>query len=710
MRWALVLATAADERVRRGRHGRPGARADRGRGAARSPSCGARVGETVPPFRATYRLQLGPDLDFAGARGARPVPRASSACPISTSRPRCRRGTARRTGTTWSTRRAISDDLGGEGAFRALCAHASAAGLGDRARHRPQPHGGERGGEPVLARSPAPGQVLRPRLADRVSRRFFDIGDLAGVRMEDPEVFEALSRKVIELVGEGLVDGLRIDHADGLAFPARYLRRLAEPGSGTSGSRRSSSRASPCANGRSRGRRATSSSNDVTALFVNPEAEEPFTELYGGLTGETRPFARARGRGEARAGARRPSTGRSSGSRRGSATQRRASTSRPRSPRSRSTAPTSTPTPARWRARPRRRPGGADCRPSWRAILLLEERGHDAFVIRFQQTTPPVIAKGVEDTAFYRYNRLLALNEVGGDPGRWSRLGRGLPCREPGARGALPTRRCSRRRRTTRSARATSARGSSPLTWMPDEWAAFVHGVRVPGDVDPNDAYLVLQTLVGAWPLTRSVSTATWRRRSGRGSCARTGSTRTSATSGASRSSRWSLAEVVAAVRRAGCAARRADRARADAAQAHVPGRPRHLPGRRARVAEPRRPGQPPARRLGRTPRGRSPTRRRSCALIREALALRARRPDAFAGTYEPVDAGPDVSPSAAAARCWSRFPCARGSSSILPRAGSRSCPASTSEADRTSAPRARGRTRPRCARPSGAARPSCAG
>src|SRR6185312_12479888 len=58
--------------------------------------------------------------------------------------------------------------------------------------------------------------------------------------------------------------------------------------------------------------------------------------------------------------------------------------------------------------------------PRLASILLLEERGHDAFVIRFQQTTPPVFAKGVEDTAFYRYNRLLCLNEVGGDPGRFS--------------------------------------------------------------------------------------------------------------------------------------------------------------------------------------------------------------------------------------------------------------------------------------------------
>ena len=52
--------------------------------------------------------------------------------------------------------------------------------------------------------------------------------------------------------------------------------------------------------------------------------------------------------------------------------------------------------------------------------LQLETPGWEAFVTRFQQTTPPVMAKGVEDTAFYRYARLLALNDVGGDPGRFS--------------------------------------------------------------------------------------------------------------------------------------------------------------------------------------------------------------------------------------------------------------------------------------------------
>ena len=71
-------------------------------------------------------------------------------------------------------------------------------------------------------------------------------------------------------------------------------------------------------------------------------------------------------------------------------------------------------------------------------VLQLETPGWDAFVTRFQQTTPPVMAKGVEDTAFYRYARLLALNDVGGDPSRFSLSVERLPRGQRRARGALP--------------------------------------------------------------------------------------------------------------------------------------------------------------------------------------------------------------------------------------------------------------------------------
>ncbi|MFF4750282.1 malto-oligosyltrehalose synthase [Streptomyces sp. NPDC002514] len=63
-------------------------------------------------------------------------------------------------------------------------------------------------------------------------RRFFSISELIGVRVEDPEVFEATHAKILQLLREGVVDGLRVDHPDGLADPGGYLRRLHEAGGG----------------------------------------------------------------------------------------------------------------------------------------------------------------------------------------------------------------------------------------------------------------------------------------------------------------------------------------------------------------------------------------------------------------------------------------------------------------------------------------------
>jgi (1->4)-alpha-D-glucan 1-alpha-D-glucosylmutase len=57
-------------------------------------------------------------------------------------------------------------------------------------------------------------------------RRFFDINELGGLRVERPAVFEATHGKIFQLIGEGLVDGLRIDHIDGLADPRGYCRKL----------------------------------------------------------------------------------------------------------------------------------------------------------------------------------------------------------------------------------------------------------------------------------------------------------------------------------------------------------------------------------------------------------------------------------------------------------------------------------------------------
>jgi (1->4)-alpha-D-glucan 1-alpha-D-glucosylmutase len=119
------------------------------------------------------------------------------------------------------------------------------------------------------------------------------------------------------------------------------------------------------------------------------------------------------------------------------------------------------------------------------------------FTTRFQQTTPAVMAKGVEDTAFYRYNRLLALNEVGGDP---SRFGLSVAefhrrCQERSPRGLLTT----QTHDTKRSGDVRARIGA--LAGMADDWAEHVRRWRDLEPPDWNEGYLILQTLVGAWPL-----------------------------------------------------------------------------------------------------------------------------------------------------------------------------------------------------------------
>ncbi len=109
--------------------------------------------------------------------------------------------------------------------------------------------------------------------------------------------------KVLQLVADGLVDGLRIDHPDGLANPREYLERLRDSRRLARLGREDPRAGRALRTGRWRGRRATSSRTTSTALFVDPAGEEPMTALYEELTGERRTFARGGRRGEARSGA-----------------------------------------------------------------------------------------------------------------------------------------------------------------------------------------------------------------------------------------------------------------------------------------------------------------------------------------------------------------------------------------------------------------------
>ena len=131
-------------------------------------------------------------------------------------------------------------------------------------------------------------------------------------------------------------------------------------------------------------------------------------------------------------------------------------------------------------------------------ILLLEEPGYDGFVPRFQQSTGPVMAKGVEDTAFYRYNRFVALNEVGGDAGRWS-----LPVDDFHLANIRRAERFPRHLLTTfthDTKRSPDVRARLlALAGHAEEWADLAR--RELDFDDDNEAYFALQTLVGSWPI-----------------------------------------------------------------------------------------------------------------------------------------------------------------------------------------------------------------
>ena len=124
-------------------------------------------------------------------------------------------------------------------------------------------------------------------------RRFFDINDLASLRMEDEKVFEATHKFILSEIKAGRLHGIRLDHIDGLADPAGYCRRLREqigantyivvekilgvnenlpadwPIDGTSG---------------------YDALNEIGAVFVNPASEAAITRTYTRFTGYTTPF------------------------------------------------------------------------------------------------------------------------------------------------------------------------------------------------------------------------------------------------------------------------------------------------------------------------------------------------------------------------------------------------------------------------------------
>jgi len=457
-----------------------------------------------PQWRATYRLQLTADFGFAAAEAVVPYLRDLGISHLYLSPPlESVAGSTHGYDGTDPTR--VSEERGGEAALRSLAAAAGAAGMGIVADIVPN-HLAASDETPWWVDEVERAEVFDVDTASGWYRRFFDIDGVAGVRQEDPRVFDRTHAKILELVRDGVVHGLRVDHPDGLADPAAYLQRLRDlagvpiwvekvlyPGEML--------RPWPVA-----GTVGYGFACEATALFVDPAGEAVLTETYRDLTNDHQSFEQVALAAERQllAGPFRreldrlcelaPDLDR--------ATLAEAVVGFP------IYRTYVEPTTGRVTEEDRRAVDASGASAELARRLLLDDPGHDELVVRFQQTTAPVTAKGVEDTAFYRSTRLLALNEVGGDP---TRFGVSVDAfhagcveradREP--QGLLAA--------TTHDAKrsADSRARIGALAGMADDFGVHVRrwfeaSEHLVGDHGPTPAerWFLFQSLLGAWPLT----------------------------------------------------------------------------------------------------------------------------------------------------------------------------------------------------------------
>ena len=420
-------------------------------------------------------------------------------------------------------------------------------------------------------------------------RRFFDVNDLAALAIEREAVFEATHALVLRWTAEGKVDGLRIDHPDGLYDPAQYLQRLQEhyklacarqaydaapelqvvdwkdvevalrafvaEEHGHAGQRRIDrplyvvvekilgAREPLVETWPVHGTSGYDFLNQVGGLFVNRDNESALTRIYHDFAQETAPFAevvyrkkllimqvslsselhmlthqldrlaqKLRHARDFTFNTLREALGEVIACFRvyrsyiddagASATDKREVEAALR------------------RARMRNPLISGRVFRFIREMLLWELGGsvgedervdRRRFAGKFQQVTAPVMAKGVEDTAFYVYNRLTSLNEVGGDPGQVGIRPEALHAYNQERQAKWPFALSPLSTHDTKRGEDVRAR-INVLSEVPDEWRACVErwhrmndrhrqqvdDVEVP---DANEEYFLYQTLVGAWPL-----------------------------------------------------------------------------------------------------------------------------------------------------------------------------------------------------------------
>lgn len=365
-------------------------------------------------------------------------------------------------------------------------------------------------------------------------RRFFDVDTLAAIRVEDPAVFDASHALLLELVRDGSLQGLRIDHPDGLADPRGYLRRLAAATSGAwvvVEKILEGDELLPedweCA-----GTTGYDALQRVGGVFLDPAGAEPLSTLYAGITEQSRPFAAIVEEAkrevvehglyaevhrlvELLAGICHDDVNLRDHTRRGlhesvvellvAIEQYRAYVVPGES------APAEAVAVLDHAAEVGRNRLPAE-RHDTLAVVVDLALGRVAtgdprsaeFVVRFQQTCGPVMAKGIEDTSFYRWFRLSSLNEVGGEPTRF-----GISPEEFHAFAARQARDWPATMTTlsthdTKRSEDVRAR-LSVLSEFTEEWAAAVTswrelaGAHRAAELDARTELLVWQTVFGTW-------------------------------------------------------------------------------------------------------------------------------------------------------------------------------------------------------------------
>lgn len=388
-------------------------------------------------------------------------------------------------------------------------------------------------------------------------RRFFDINELAAIRMENPAVFEETHRLLLRLVKEGAVTGLRIDHVDGLYDPAGYLRKLQE------WARRE---LSEVADTETRplylivekilgvnekipeswpvhGNTGYDFLALINGLFVNRAHERSIDAAYARFVGKEDTFEELAYR------CKRLIMSVSMASELnvlGHQLNRLSERDR----RSRDYTLNSlthaireiiacfpvyrsyiTPTAEEilgrdrafiWQAvarAKRRNPALSGLVFDFVRDLLLQQansrEGPDAerlqFVMKFQQTTSPVTAKGIEDTAFYQFNRLISLNEVGADPQQFGMTPTMVHQQLKERQGRWPATLSATATHDTKRGEDVRVRIAvlSEVTKLWNhrvtQWSRLNRKWKISGEqgVMPtaDDEYLLYQTLIGAWPL-----------------------------------------------------------------------------------------------------------------------------------------------------------------------------------------------------------------